>query len=64
MGGGERLTGRRGPLGRRLEYTDNHRTNHCCGPAFDSIPRPNLRADRQEPPDFSVPRLAGYLLFT
>ena len=34
-GGGGRLTGRRGPLGRRLECTDNPRY-HCCGPAFST----------------------------
>ena len=62
MGGGGRLTGRKGLLGRRLECTDNPRPYHrdCCGPAFDSIPRFNLRADRQEPlPKFQC-RFAGF----
>ena len=33
----------------------------CCGPAFDSIPRLNLRADRQEPlPMFRCPGLPDF----
>ena len=48
----------------RLTYlTSSFRFAHVGGPAFDSIPRLNLRADRQEPlssADVSVPRLAGF----
>ena len=34
---------------------------HCCRPAFDSIPRLYLRADRQEPlPMFRCPGLPGF----
>ena len=51
MGGGERLTGRSDPLGRRLEYTDNPRTT-----AVDRRSTPSARADRQEPlPMFRCP---------
>ena len=51
MGGGERLTGRSDPLGRRLEYTDNPRTT-----AVDRRSTPSARADRQDPlPMFRCP---------
>ena len=51
MGGGERLTGRSDPLGRRLEYTDNPRTT-----AIDRRSTPSARADRQAPlPMFRCP---------
>ena len=46
----------------RLTYlTSSFRFAHVGGPAFDSIPRLNLRADRQEPlPMFRCPGLPGF----
>ena len=56
MAGGERLTGRSDPLGRRLEYTDNPRTT-----AVDRRSTPSARADRQEPlPMFRCPGSPGF----
>ena len=55
-GGGERLTGRSDPLGRRLECTDNPRTT-----AVDRRSTPSARADRQALlPMLRCPGLPGF----
>ena len=60
MGGGNRLTGRRGPLGRRLECF-GFPPYHCCGPAFDSIPGlTSGRTDKNLCRCFGAPALPGF----
>ena len=53
MGGGERLTGRSDPLGRRLEYTDNPRTTAVDRATFYSI---RQGGPTRSSADVSVPR--------
>ena len=46
MGGEERLTGRRGPLGRRLECTDNPRTTAVDRRSTPSLGLTSGRTDK------------------
>ena len=55
MGGGERLTGRRGPLGRRLEYTDNPRTTAVDRRSTPSLGLTSGRTDKNLCRRFGAP---------